>query len=234
MSADAATYDAGESLDRRWLALAVIVLSQFMVVLDTAIVNVALPSIKTDLHFSQENLQWVISAYAIMFGGALLLGGRLADIFGRRRVFVAGVALFSISSLLCGLLDSTGVAGHPESWFRRQGERELAASWGIADPSSGAFDYASYFQAAVAAGSSDIHIEPHEHLVKVRFRQDGLLCDQMTYPRNHLSAVVSRIKVMSRLNIAERRRPQDGKFVFKDEDDGDYNFSMAILDIDLA
>jgi LPS sulfotransferase NodH len=58
------------------------------------------------------------------------------------------------SSLLCGLLDSTGVAGHPESWFRRQGEREFAASWGIADPSSGAFDYASYFQAAVAAGST--------------------------------------------------------------------------------
>src|SRR5438046_4377828 len=74
-----------------------------MVILDVAIVNVALPSIKTDLDFSQTNLQWVISAYAIMFGGALLLGGRLADILGRRRLFVAGLGLFAVSSLLCGL-----------------------------------------------------------------------------------------------------------------------------------
>src|SRR6267142_2513492 len=74
-----------------------------MVVLDVAIVNVALPSIKTDLNFSQANLQWVISAYAILFGGALLLGGRLADLLGRRRLFVAGLAVFTASSLLCGL-----------------------------------------------------------------------------------------------------------------------------------
>src|SRR5437899_7420588 len=74
-----------------------------MVVLDVAIVNVAWPSIKTDLNFSQANLQWVISAYAIMFGGALLLGGRLADLLGRRRLFVAGLTLFTASSLLCGL-----------------------------------------------------------------------------------------------------------------------------------
>ena len=93
---------------KKWLALAVTVAAQFMVVLDIAIVNVALPSIKTDLNFAQGNLQWVISAYAIMFGGALLLGGRLADIFGRRRVFVAGLTLFSISSLLCGLSWSEG------------------------------------------------------------------------------------------------------------------------------
>ncbi len=85
-----------------------IVAAQFMVVLDIAIVNVALPSIKTDLHFAQENLQWVISAYAILFGGALLLGGRLADIFGRRRVFMLGLALFSGASLLCGLSWSEG------------------------------------------------------------------------------------------------------------------------------
>ena len=89
--------------ERRWSALALIVTAQFMVVLDVAIVNVALPSIKTDLNFSQANLQWVISAYAILFGGALLLGGRLADLLGRRRLFVAGLALFTASSLLCGL-----------------------------------------------------------------------------------------------------------------------------------
>jgi EmrB/QacA subfamily drug resistance transporter len=88
---------------RRWSALALIVTAQFMVILDVAIVNVALPSIKSDLNFSQTNLQWVVSAYAIMFGGALLLGGRLADLLGRRRLFIAGLALFAASSLLCGL-----------------------------------------------------------------------------------------------------------------------------------
>jgi EmrB/QacA subfamily drug resistance transporter len=89
--------------DRRWSALALIVTAQFMVILDVAIVNVALPSIKVDLDFSQTNLQWVISSYAILFGGALLLGGRLADLLGRRRLFVAGLSLFAASSLLCGL-----------------------------------------------------------------------------------------------------------------------------------
>jgi EmrB/QacA subfamily drug resistance transporter len=81
----------------------VIVVSQFMVVLDTAIVNVALPSIKTDLHFSEEDLQWVITGYSICFGGVLLLGGRLADLLGRRRVFMVGILLFTASSLLDGL-----------------------------------------------------------------------------------------------------------------------------------
>jgi EmrB/QacA subfamily drug resistance transporter len=95
-------------LDRRWSALALIVTAQFMVILDVAIVNVALPSIKTDLGFSETNLQWVISAYAILFGGALLLGGRLADLLGRRRLFVAGLALFAVASLLCGLAWSEG------------------------------------------------------------------------------------------------------------------------------
>ena len=88
---------------RRWAALAVIVTAQFMVILDVAVVNVALPSIKTDLDFSDESLQWVVSAYAIFFGGALLLGGRLADLLGRRRLFVAGLVLFAASSLLCGI-----------------------------------------------------------------------------------------------------------------------------------
>jgi EmrB/QacA subfamily drug resistance transporter len=100
--------EASRTRDRRWSALALIVVAQFMVILDVAIVNVALPSIKTDLGFSQSSLQWVISAYAIIFGGALLLGGRLADILGRRRLFVAGLSVFSISSLLCGLAWSEG------------------------------------------------------------------------------------------------------------------------------
>jgi EmrB/QacA subfamily drug resistance transporter len=94
--------------NRRWSALALIVTAQFMVILDVAIVNVALPSIKSDLGFSQTNLQWVITAYAVFFGGALLLGGRLADLLGRRRLFVAGLALFAASSLLCGLAWSEG------------------------------------------------------------------------------------------------------------------------------
>src|SRR2546421_2733886 len=96
------------SAERRWSALALIVTAQFMVILDVAIVNVALPSIKSDLAFSQTGLQWVISAYAIFFGGALLLGGRLADLLGRRRLFVAGLGLFAATSLLDGLAWSEG------------------------------------------------------------------------------------------------------------------------------
>src|ERR1700680_271449 len=93
---------------RRWIVLALIVTAQFMVVLDIAIVNVALPSIKTDLHFSQVSLQWVITAYTILFGGVLMLGGRLADLLGRRRLFVIGLTLFTASSLLDGLAWSEG------------------------------------------------------------------------------------------------------------------------------
>src|SRR5882762_7347282 len=91
---------------RKWLALALLSAVQFMVVLDIAIVNVALPSIKVDLGFSQENLQWVISAYALFFGGFLLLGGRAADLLGRRSLFIAGVAVFSLASLANGLATS--------------------------------------------------------------------------------------------------------------------------------
>jgi EmrB/QacA subfamily drug resistance transporter len=91
------------SLRRKWLALALLCTVQFMVVLDVAIVNVALPSIQADLSFSQEDLQWVISAYALLFGGFLLLGGRAADLLGRRRVFLAGLIVFSLASLLSGL-----------------------------------------------------------------------------------------------------------------------------------
>jgi len=92
-----------QSARRKWYGLALLLLVQFMVVLDIAIVNVALPSIKIDLGFSQENLQWVISAYALFFGGFLLLGGRLADLLGRRRLFLVGIVLFTTASLVSGL-----------------------------------------------------------------------------------------------------------------------------------
>jgi EmrB/QacA subfamily drug resistance transporter len=97
-----------QSTRRKWFALALLLGVQFMVVLDIAIVNVALPSIKTDLGFSQENLQWVVSAYALLFGGFLLLGGRVADLVGRRRVFFGGLIVFTGASLLSGLAWSEG------------------------------------------------------------------------------------------------------------------------------
>lgn len=93
----------------RWVVLVLVCLAQFMVVLDATIVNVALPSIQTDLDFSQGNLAWVINSYTLLFGGFLLLGGRAADLFGRKRVFLAGVILFSIASLLCALATSQGM-----------------------------------------------------------------------------------------------------------------------------
>jgi EmrB/QacA subfamily drug resistance transporter len=93
----------------RWRILAVVATAFFMTILDVSIVNVALPSIGKDLNFSQANLQWVITAYAIAFGGFLLLGGRAADLLGRRRVFIVGVALFTIASLVCGLGQNEGM-----------------------------------------------------------------------------------------------------------------------------
>src|ERR687883_946538 len=143
---------------RRWLGLAVIVAAQFMVVLDIAIVNVALPTIKTDLHFSQEGLQWVITAYSILFGGVLLLGGRMADLLGRRRLFMLGLALFTVSSLLDGLAWSEGsliafrslqglgaallspaALSILTTTFREGRERNLALGiWGAASGSGGA------------------------------------------------------------------------------------------------
>jgi EmrB/QacA subfamily drug resistance transporter len=94
---------------RRWQALALVCVAFFMTVLDVSIVNVALPSIGRNLHFSQTGLQWVITAYAITFGGFLLLGGRTADILGRKRIFLVGLVIFSAASLACGLASSTGV-----------------------------------------------------------------------------------------------------------------------------
>src|SRR5438105_9846966 len=143
---------------RRWFGLAVLVAAQFMVVLDIAIVNVALPSIKTDLHFSEASLQWVITAYSILFGGVLLLGGRLADLLGRRRLLIAGVALFAVSSLLAGLAWSSGslivframqglggallspaALSILTTTFRERRERNIALGiWGAASGSGGA------------------------------------------------------------------------------------------------
>jgi EmrB/QacA subfamily drug resistance transporter len=94
--------------DRRWLALALLAAAQFVVVLDASIVNVALPSIGRELSFSQENLSWVVNAYVLVFGGFLLLGGRMADLLGRRRLFIAGLILFAIASLAGGLAQSEG------------------------------------------------------------------------------------------------------------------------------
>ena len=93
---------------RKWFALGIICVAQFMVILDVSIVNVALPSIQRGLHFSEQNLLWVLNAYALFFGGFLMLGGRVADKLGRRRVFVTGVMLFSVASLFCGLASSSG------------------------------------------------------------------------------------------------------------------------------
>jgi EmrB/QacA subfamily drug resistance transporter len=93
----------------RWLALIVLCLGDLMIVLDTTIVNVALPSIRNDLGFSETSLAWVVNAYLLTFGGFLLLGGRLGDLFGSRRLFLLGISLFTLSSLACGLATSQGV-----------------------------------------------------------------------------------------------------------------------------
>jgi EmrB/QacA subfamily drug resistance transporter len=98
-----------ESTDRRWLALVVLCLGDLMIVLDVTIVGVALPSIRADLGFSEESLAWVVNAYLISFGGFLLLGGRLGDLFGHRRLFLAGVALFTAASAVCGTASSQGM-----------------------------------------------------------------------------------------------------------------------------
>jgi EmrB/QacA subfamily drug resistance transporter len=93
----------------RWIALILLCMGSLMIVLDTTIVNVALPSIRGDLHFSQTSLAWVVNAYMLTFGGFLLLGGRLGDHFGHRRLFIGGITLFTLASLACGLADAQGV-----------------------------------------------------------------------------------------------------------------------------
>src|SRR5919112_6191249 len=94
---------------RRWFVLAVVGAAFFMTILDVAIVTVAIPSIQKDLNIAESTVQWTLTAYAITFGGFLLLGGRTADLLGRRIVFVAGLVLFTAASLACGLSDSAGM-----------------------------------------------------------------------------------------------------------------------------
>jgi EmrB/QacA subfamily drug resistance transporter len=95
--------------DRRWLALVLLAAAQFVVVLDASIINVALPSIQKDLGFSQDDLSWVVNAYTLTFGGFLLLGGRMADLLGRRRLFIAGMVLFAAASFAGGIAQSGGM-----------------------------------------------------------------------------------------------------------------------------
>src|SRR5919199_14484 len=97
-----------EYLDRRWIALILLCVAQFVVVLDASIVNVALPSIGRGLHFSESNLPWVVNAYVIAFGGFLLLGGRAADLLGRRRVFMVGLLVVAVASLAAGFASNQG------------------------------------------------------------------------------------------------------------------------------
>src|SRR5215210_7317391 len=94
---------------RRWLALLVLCLGDLMIVLDVTIVGVALPSIRSDLGFSESSLAWVVNAYLVVFGGFLLLAGRLGDLFGHRRLFLLGIGLFTAASLACGLATSQAV-----------------------------------------------------------------------------------------------------------------------------
>src|SRR4029453_16836733 len=93
---------------KRWWALYVLCAGVLMIVLDTTIVNVALPSIRSDLRFTETSLVWVVNAYLLTFGGFLLLGGRLGDLFGHRRIFLLGLALFTVASAACGLSHSQG------------------------------------------------------------------------------------------------------------------------------
>src|SRR5213596_748857 len=97
-----------DSSRKRWLALIVLCLGDLMIVLDTTIVNVALPSIREDLAFTETSLVWVVNAYMLTYGGFLLLGGRLGDLFGQRRLFLSGITLFTLASLACGLAGSQG------------------------------------------------------------------------------------------------------------------------------
>ena len=108
MSADVISVPRTSRVNRN-AVLAVVAVAQFMVILDASVVNVALPTIQVDLGFSEQSLSWILNAYTLIFGGFLLLGGRLADRLGRRRLFVTGIALFATASLICGVAQSEGM-----------------------------------------------------------------------------------------------------------------------------
>jgi EmrB/QacA subfamily drug resistance transporter len=107
-SAETSVASAQATENRRWIALVVLCFAQLMITLDTTIVNVALPSIQADLHFSDGNLTWIVNAFLVTFGGFLLLAGRLGDLFGRKQVFLAGIVVFTVASALCGIAPSQG------------------------------------------------------------------------------------------------------------------------------
>ncbi len=106
-----ATTPATQGGRSRWLALYTLCAGMLMIVLDVTVVNVALPAIQDDLGFTSSSLAWVVNAYLIAFGGLLLLAGRLGDLLGRRNIFIAGLVVFTVASVLCGLADSAGGAG---------------------------------------------------------------------------------------------------------------------------
>src|SRR5918911_4264020 len=109
MTTETHTTDTEHDRRRRWIALLILCLGDLMIVVDATIVNVALPSIKADLDFTQTSLAWVVNAYLLTFGGFLLLGGRLGDLYGARRLFLFGITLFTLASLACGLSSSQGL-----------------------------------------------------------------------------------------------------------------------------
>ena len=108
MTVASAPVAPSSSDSRRWATLAIVCLAQLMIVLDVTIVNVALPAIQQNLHFSQGNLTWVVNAFLVTFGSLLLLTGRIGDLVGRKRVFLAGLITFTVASLLCGVAPSQG------------------------------------------------------------------------------------------------------------------------------
>ena len=120
----------GPRASRRWLALGLIAAAQFMVIMDTSIIGVALPEMQADLGFTPQGLSWVFNAYVVAFGGLLLLGGRLSDLFGARRIFSIGWAVLAAGSLVAGLAGTTTV----ELWPRRAGRRLGAHRPGRPDP----------------------------------------------------------------------------------------------------
>jgi MFS family permease len=116
----------------RWLALIVLCLGDLMIVLDSTVVNVALPSIRSDLGFSETSLVWVVNAYLLTFGGFLLLGGRLGDLYGHRRLFLYGIVFFTVASLACGLANSQTLADRRRA-RSRAGRRGGLGGCAVAD-----------------------------------------------------------------------------------------------------